>query len=186
MSQTATDVYWEPLEHPAFQNRPLYLAATEKGLCLITLPNESFETMQHWVEKKIPNAALVRDPERMSGYVRQLQQYFEGERTSFTFSFDLRGTAFQVSVWQALTRIPYGRIQSYSDIAEAVGSPNAVRAVGAANGANPIPIVIPCHRVIGKNAELTGYRGGLQVKEELLRLEGVHQYTKKGHARFQF
>lgn len=186
MGRTATEVYWGTLMHPIFQNRPLYLAATSQGLCLITLPNESFDTLRAWVDKKIPEAVLVDDSKRVSGYVRQLQEYLEGSRQLFTLPFDLRGTAFQVSVWRALTQIPYGQIRSYSDIAEIVSSPKAVRAVGAANGANPIPIVIPCHRVIGKNAALTGFRGGLQVKEELLRLEGFYDYIHKGHARFLF
>ncbi|MBD2869176.1 methylated-DNA--[protein]-cysteine S-methyltransferase [Paenibacillus arenilitoris] len=186
MSQSVTEVYWDALVHPIFQNRPLYLAATRQGLCLITQPHEPFETLQLWIGKKIPGAKLVHDPGRMAEYTHQLREYFDGNRTSFAFPFDLRGTAFQVSVWQTLTRIPYGHIQSYSEIAEAVGKPKAVRAVGAANGANPIPFVIPCHRVIGKSSALTGYRGGLQVKGELLRLEGFDEYTNKGHSRFQF
>jgi methylated-DNA-[protein]-cysteine S-methyltransferase len=186
MDKTVTEVYWERLVHPTFQNRPLYMAATRQGLCLVTLPNESFDKLRTWVDKKIPDAVLIQDSVQMSEYIRQLEEYFEGKRKDFIFPFDLRGTAFQVSVWQALTQIPYGKTQSYSDIAETVGSPKAVRAVGAANGANPIPIVIPCHRVIGKNTTLTGFRGGLQTKEELLRLEGIDEYIKKGHTRFLF
>ncbi|WP_036718643.1 methylated-DNA--[protein]-cysteine S-methyltransferase [Paenibacillus harenae] len=186
MNQSITEAYWDELAHPIFQRRPVYLAATNQGLCLVTLPHVTFDTLEEWVGKKIPHATLLHDPVRMSEYTHQLLEYFDGKRKEFTFSFDLRGTAFQVSVWQALTRIPYGQARSYSDIAETVGSPNAVRAVGAANGANPIPFIIPCHRVIGKTSALTGYRGGLQVKEELLRLEGFDEYINKGHSRFQF
>lgn len=181
-----TEVYWDEWTHPLLGNRPLYAAATHQGLCRITWPNESFDVLQSWVDKQIPGALLIRDRERMAVYIRQLEEYCEGTRTEFTLPFDMRGTAFQTSVWRALTQIPYGQTRSYSDIAEAVGSPAAVRAVGTANGANPIPIVVPCHRVIGKNAALTGFRGGLQVKEKLLGLEGFHDFTAKGHARFQF
>ena len=108
-------------------------------------------------------------------YEKQVLEYLKGERTDFTFPLDFHGTAFQVSVWQALTRIPYGETCSYSDIAQVVQHPKAIRAVGAANGANPIPIVVPCHRVIGKNGNLTGFRGGLDIKAELLRLEGKRE-----------
>ncbi|WP_201755242.1 methylated-DNA--[protein]-cysteine S-methyltransferase [Paenibacillus glycinis] len=186
MSRNATEVYWESFLHSSFQDQPLYLAATERGLCAITLPNESFATLRAWAERKIGNAVLIQAPERMSAYVRQLREYLDGERTAFELPFDLRGTDFQMAVWEALTRIPFGQTRSYSELAGAVGHPKAVRAVGAANGANPVPIVIPCHRVIGKNDALTGFRGGLKVKEELLRLEGFHAFNKNGHARFRF
>lgn len=186
MRKIVTEVFWECFLHPSFQDRPLYLAATGRGLCMITLPNESFATLQTWVERRIPNAVLIRAPERMSAYRRQLHEYLEGERTAFDFPLDLRGTEFQASVWEALTRIPYGQTRTYSELADALGHPKAVRAVGAANGANPIPIVIPCHRLIGKNNALTGFRGGLKVKEELLRLEGFHAFNQEGHARFRF
>lgn len=181
-----TEVFWDKLEHPIFQEKPLYLAATTQGLCRITWPSESFDVLTAWVSKQLPQAILRQDSEFMSPYLLQVQEYLAAERQVFTLPLDLRGTAFQTSVWQALTRIPYGETRSYSEIAGAVGSPAAVRAVGTANGANPVPIVVPCHRVIGKNSALTGFRGGLQVKEELLRLEGFHDYTRKGHARFQF
>ena len=103
---------------------------------------------------------------------RQLRAYFAGELRRFRLPLDLRGTPFQLRVWQELERIPYGETRSYSQIAEAVGAPRAVRAVGAANGANPIPIVVPCHRVIGAGGKLVGYGGGLPLKKRLLELEG--------------
>jgi methylated-DNA-[protein]-cysteine S-methyltransferase len=102
----------------------------------------------------------------------QLEEYFAGNRQTFTLPLKQAGTAFQQSVWQALQEIPFGQICSYSDIANAIGKPKAVRAVGAANGRNNIAIVIPCHRVIGANGTLTGYAGGLERKEILLKLEG--------------
>lgn len=186
MAGTPTAVYWDSFVHPLFQNRPLYLAATRQGLCRISWPNEPFDAVSTWVKRQLPGCDLLHDPEQVAAYVRQLQEYCDGTRQAFTVPCDLHGTAFQTSVWQALTEIPYGETRSYADIAAAVGSPTAVRAVGAANGSNPVPMVVPCHRVIGKNGALTGFGGGLQVKEQLLQLEGFHEYRPTGHARFQF
>lgn len=101
----------------------------------------------------------------------QLQAYFEGRLQRFDLPLEMRGTPFQQEVWQALTRIPYGQTWSYARLAEAVGRPRAVRAVGAANGRNPIAIIVPCHRVIGKDGSLTGFGGGLACKALLLELE---------------
>jgi len=103
---------------------------------------------------------------------RQLRDYFAGTRRQFDLPLDPQGTAFQQRVWQYLVTIPFGETRSYAQVAEAIGSRAAVRAVGAANGANPIPIVVPCHRVIGANGKLTGYGGGLPLKQRLLELEG--------------
>jgi methylated-DNA-[protein]-cysteine S-methyltransferase len=103
--------------------------------------------------------------------VRQLQSYFAGERKIFDLPLALQGTEFQKRVWTALRKIPYGETVSYKELAGTVGSPKAVRAVGAANGANPIPIIIPCHRVIGNDGSLTGFGGGLPLKRKLLQLE---------------
>lgn len=102
---------------------------------------------------------------------RQLSEYFAGERRDFDLPLDLGGTDFQRSVWETLLTIPYGETWSYADVANRLGKPTATRAVGAANGQNPIPIVGPCHRVIGKNGSLTGFGGGLPLKEKLLALE---------------
>ena len=102
---------------------------------------------------------------------KQLDSYFAGKRRTFDVPLGPRGTAFQSRVWSALTKIPYGETKSYGAIAQAIGSPKAVRAVGAANGRNPIPIIIPCHRVIGANGSLTGFGGGMAWKELLLDLE---------------
>jgi methylated-DNA-[protein]-cysteine S-methyltransferase len=102
---------------------------------------------------------------------RQLQQYFAGERTAFDLPLAPHGTPFQRAVWEALVGIPYGETTSYGDLAARIDRPTAVRAVGAANGQNPIPIVIPCHRVIGRNGSLVGFGGGLETKKRLLDLE---------------
>ena len=102
---------------------------------------------------------------------RQLNGYFAGRRREFSLRLDMRGTRFQKDVWEALLAIPYGETRSYGQIAKLIGRPSASRAVGAANGQNPIPIVVPCHRVIGSTGKLTGFGGGLDVKEKLLGIE---------------
>lgn len=103
--------------------------------------------------------------------IRQLRAYFAGELEEFDLPLAPEGTPFQQQVWQELCRIPYGETISYGELARRIGNPNASRAVGLANGSNPIPIIIPCHRVIGSNGKLTGYGGGLPIKEKLLALE---------------
>jgi len=103
----------------------------------------------------------------------QLREYFAGHRKDFVLPLELIGTPFQTSVWKQLQRIPYGEVSSYASIAQAIGNPKGVRAVGGANARNPIPIVVPCHRVIGKDNSMVGYGGGLRLKEQLLTLEGV-------------
>ena len=103
--------------------------------------------------------------------IPQLREYFEGLRREFTFPLEMTGTDFQQRVWRAVLAIPYGETCTYREIATAIGAPTAVRAVGAANGANPLPIVVPCHRVIGSSGKLVGYGGGLPLKKRLLELE---------------
>ncbi len=109
--------------------------------------------------------------ERCEHVITQLEEYLRGEREEFDLELAPRGTEFQLEVWRELQRIPYGTTISYAELAKRIGRPAAVRAVGAANGANPIPIIIPCHRVIGANGNLTGYGGGLDIKRALLALE---------------
>jgi methylated-DNA-[protein]-cysteine S-methyltransferase len=126
-----------------------------------------------------PKGAMRRDPETDWIYNeapfeivrRQLGEYFAGERKDFDLALSLSGTEFQVEVLEALQRIPYGETTSYGAVAKLIGRPKAVRAVGAANGRNPIPIIVPCHRVIGSSGDLTGFGGGLDTKAALLRLE---------------
>ncbi len=120
-----------------------------------------------------PDTRWRRNDEAFSGVARQLAEYFAGARRAFDIEIVLTGTPFQLEVWGALQQIPYGEVRSYADIARRIGRPRAVRAVGAANGANPIPIVVPCHRVIGSSGALTGFGGGLTVKRRLLELEGA-------------
>jgi methylated-DNA-[protein]-cysteine S-methyltransferase len=111
------------------------------------------------------------DAEPLRETARQLRAYFAGELEAFDLALAPQGTLFQLAVWNRLCEIPYGETISYGELARRMGKPNASRAVGLANGANPIPIVIPCHRVIGSNGKLTGYGGGLPIKEKLLGLE---------------
>jgi methylated-DNA-[protein]-cysteine S-methyltransferase len=122
--------------------------------------------------REAPPAGERNDACRLVGEaVRQLRAYFEGELRQFDLPLDLRGGEFQKRVWRELQNIAYGETRSYSQVAAAIGAPLAVRAVGAANGANPVAIVVPCHRVIGANGKLVGYGGGLPLKRRLLELE---------------
>lgn len=104
---------------------------------------------------------------------RQVEEYFDGIRFEFTIPICLKGTEFQIKVWNALQTIPYGKCVSYQDVAIQIGNQKAIRAVGMANHRNPIPFIVPCHRVIGKNGKLTGYAFGLELKEKLLKMEGL-------------
>lgn len=143
----------------------LKLIATDKGLAAILWENDN--------PKRIRLTPLVennRHPVLLAAE-RELQEYFAGRRTSFSVPLDPVGTDFQTRVWRALSEIPFGETRSYGDIARRIGSPAAVRAVGAANGRNPLSIVVPCHRVIGTSGQLTGFAGGLAIKEQLLTLE---------------
>lgn len=107
--------------------------------------------------------------------IQQLDEYFSGQREKFDIEIELKGTDFQKKVWEELAKVPYGTTVSYGELARKIGNPKACRAVGMANGRNPIPIIIPCHRVIGKNGTLTGFGGGLDVKKTLLDLESKYQ-----------
>ncbi len=144
----------------------LLLAGDDDALCLVSFPEGSMrrDPDPDWIYNEKP-FAMAR---------QQLTEYFAGERREFDLPLKLNGTEFQMSVLQALQHIPYGETTSYAEIAERIGRPKAVRAVGAANGRNPIPIIVPCHRVIGSHGELTGFGGGLDTKEALLRLEAEH------------
>jgi methylated-DNA-[protein]-cysteine S-methyltransferase len=139
----------------------LMLCGDEYALTALHLPG-------HWPK---PGAGWRRDDERFADVARQLREYFAGERTTFDVPLKLRGGPFELEVWSELEQIPYGETTSYGEIARRVGKPHASRAVGAANGRNPVAIIVPCHRVIGSNGTLTGYGGGLERKRALLDLE---------------
>ena len=128
-----------------------------------------------------PEAWHATEPTRLLvEAIRQLEAYFRGDLREFDLPLDIQGTDFQKRVWNQLLTIPYGETRSYTQIAQAIGAPNAVRAVGAANGANPIAIVVPCHRVIGAGGKLVGYGGGLPLKKRLLALEGALSESLNG------
>lgn len=146
---------------------------TERGLSCLSFPGDGPETCEGWVRRQMPRASVIGEHPALEALSAQLTAYFEGTLREFSVPLDLRGTPFQLDVWQALQEIPYSQVRSYGDIARAIGRANAVRAVGMANHDNPVPIIVPCHRVIGSNRQLTGYGGGLDLKERLLRLEGV-------------
>lgn len=143
----------------------LLLTATEAGLAGL-----EFETGPH-----LPGEAAesARAGQVLGQAQAELEEYFAGGRTRFALPLDLHGTPFQVQVWNALVEIPYGTTVSYGVLARRIGRPAAVRAVGAANGRNPVAIVVPCHRVIGANGDLTGFGGGIERKRWLLQHEGV-------------
>lgn len=143
----------------------LKLVASDKGLAAILWENDS--------PRRVPLTGLVENDRHpvLLKTERQLEEYFAGSRQAFDLPLDMRGTTFQKDVWEALLAIPYGETRSYGQLAKQLGRPSASRAVGAANGRNPISIVVPCHRVIGSSGKLTGFAGGLDVKARLLDME---------------
>jgi O-6-methylguanine DNA methyltransferase len=157
---------------------PLFLAASTRGLVAL-----EFDARLPGQQSIRPNPRHLREERKaitwqesdgeMLPYVRELEQYFAGQRRQFSFPLDLRGTNFQLACWNALLDIPYGETRSYAAIARAVGNPQGFRAVGMANHRNPVAIVVPCHRVIASDGTLCGYGGGLEVKRKLLELEGA-------------
>jgi methylated-DNA-[protein]-cysteine S-methyltransferase len=149
----------------------LRVVSSDKGLVYIELPNESGRGFEGWKKTHARNAKVVERRAAHDDVVDQLLEFTRGERREFTMDLDLRATEFQLAVYQCVAKIEYGETLSYSDIANAIGNPKAVRAVGAANGANPIPLVIPCHRVIARGGALQGYAGGLKLKARLLAME---------------
>ena len=153
-------MFYDYLESPI---GPLLVAGNGEGLKRIEFPRRG--------KRARPEPGWQKSPREMNEVTEQLKEYFAGERTWFDLKLAPEGTEFQRQVWKALRRIPYGKTISYGELADRIGNPKAVRAVGGANGKNPIPIVIPCHRVIGADGSLTGFGGGLETKVALLSLE---------------
>jgi methylated-DNA-[protein]-cysteine S-methyltransferase len=143
----------------------LKLVASDKGLVAVLWENDN--------PRRVRLNELVEDKQHLVllETERQLGEYFEGKRKTFSIALDMRGTPFQRSVWEALLAIPFGETRSYGQLAKQLGNPQAVRAVGAANGRNPVSIIVPCHRVIGSTGKLTGFAGGLNTKAHLIGLE---------------
>ncbi|MBL8014369.1 MAG: methylated-DNA--[protein]-cysteine S-methyltransferase [Candidatus Omnitrophica bacterium] len=147
----------------------IHLQATEKGLRGVNVCQETV-TSENSISGPSPQKEILKSASD------QLKQYFKGERQDFDIPLDLDGTDFQKRVWKELSRIPFGKTVSYADIAKKIRNPKAVRAVGNANGKNPVCIVVPCHRVIASDGGIGGYSGGLPVKRSLLKLEGVSAF----------
>jgi methylated-DNA-[protein]-cysteine S-methyltransferase len=145
----------------------LKLVASDKGLAGVLWEREN--------TRPVPLSEAVEDKQHpvLVETERQLGEYFAGKRKTFSIALDLRGTQFQKDVWEALLAIPFGETRSYGQLAKQLGNPRATRAVGAANGRNPVSIIVPCHRVIGSSGKLTGFGGGLETKAHLLSLEDV-------------
>jgi methylated-DNA-[protein]-cysteine S-methyltransferase len=155
-----TSMVYTQIESPV---GPLLLVADAAGLRQILFVNGRHQAR--------PDPEWKHDTAPLEKTISQLRSYFAGEREEFDLPLAPEGTPFQQEVWRRLCEIPFGKTISYGDLARRIGNPQASRAVGLANGSNPIPIVIPCHRVIGSNGKLTGYGGGLPIKEKLLALE---------------
>ena len=168
-AQGLLDVGFDLIETPV---GPLLVAATDRGLARISYAAEPELHLEQLA--RTFGARVLRSAASVDAAHRQLDEYFEGKRSSFALDVDLRGTApFARHVLDELAHVPYGQTTTYGTLAGRVGAPRAARAVGTVMNRNPIPIVLPCHRVVGANGSLTGYGGGLHVKEQLLRLEGA-------------
>jgi O-6-methylguanine DNA methyltransferase len=146
-------------------------ASTPRGLAYLQLPRASGRGLAGWLRSWAPEATVEEAFAPNRAAITQVCEYLEGKRDAFDLPLDLRGTPFQQAVWKALQAIPYGETRSYGDVARAIRKPQAVRSVGAANGANPVPLVVPCHRVVRAGGKLGGYGGGLALKRRLLALE---------------
>ncbi len=154
--------FWKSVPSPV---GTLTLIARDLALVAILWENESFPLFARGAVEQVTHSVLRKAE-------TQLQEYFAGQRQAFSLKLDFHGTEFQKDIWQALRPIPYGKTETYARIAEKSGHSRAIRAAGAAIGKNPIPIIVPCHRVIGSNGKLTGFAGGLKIKKFLLELEG--------------
>lgn len=151
---------------------PLLVATTDRGLLRISFDPDPFHHLE--LIARLAGPRVLRAPAAVDAARRELEEYFEGRRQAFDLGIDLRGVSeFTARVLDELARVPYGRTTTYGALAERVGRPRAARAVGTIMNRNPIPIVLPCHRVVGTSGSLVGYGGGLDVKERLLRLEGA-------------
>lgn len=158
----------------------LIIASTKKGLCYLALPGntegefikylrKTFGECNFWDEDDKGRMNLINEKAK-----QELKLYFDGKLKQFSVPLDMKGTVFQKRVWEELQKIPYGKTVCYGDIAKAIGKPRACRAVGGANHKNPIPIIVPCHRVVGSDGSLVGYGGGLKLKRFLLEMESEY------------
>lgn len=167
---TPTKVYCTSFESKIGR---IYVASTEKGVCKISVPKESRKDFFDWLKRHFDIDDIIDNRSKNRDVIDQLIRYFNGKLAKFTCPVDLIGTPFQQRVWKELSRIPYGVTSTYKHISRKVSVPKAFQAVGRATGQNPLPIIIPCHRILGSNGALVGYSCGVKTKELLLRLEGA-------------
>jgi O-6-methylguanine DNA methyltransferase len=151
----------------------IHVASTDSGVCKISIPAQTKKEFLGWLQQNFDGAELIDTNAKNRQIIDELNRYFDRRLVKFHSRLDPVGTEFQMRVWQQLTRIKYGKTLTYKQLARRVGVSKGYQAVGRANGANPLPIVIPCHRVVGSNSRLVGYAAGLKTKEFLLRLEGA-------------
>jgi O-6-methylguanine DNA methyltransferase len=160
-------IYYSSFNSPFLEK--VFVASTEKGVCMVDFLKKENAFLKE-LRESFPGR-IVRDDRKNRDVLNQLKKYLNGELRRFNCKLDFRGTLFQKKVWSALVKIPYGQTRSYREVAQAIGHPKAFRAVGNANGRNPIPLIVPCHRVIGSNGGLAGFGHGVRVKKKLLNLE---------------
>ena len=163
-------VYWTFFDSPI---GTVYVASTKKGVCEVTIPGSTRSDFMGWLRKHYVGWDLIESRRENETIVNELKRYFAGRLTRFKSRLDIRGTDFQRKVWSQLRKVPYGTTISYKQLAQRVKSPEGFQAVGRANATNPLPVIIPCHRVLGSDDDLVGYGAGIKTKEYLLRLEGA-------------
>lgn len=151
----------------------IYVASTDEGICKVCIPGQTKRDFFGWVDRSLSGYELAESGSRNKNIVDELGRYFDQRLVKFHTPLHMIGTDFQKKVWNELKRIRYGTTISYKELAKRVGVPGAYQTVGRVNAANPLPIIIPCHRVLGVDSHLTGYAGGVKTKEFLLRLEGA-------------
>lgn len=168
--QKTKTLYWSSAASP---RGACVVMATDKGVCWAGTPGTEAQEGFAWLERRLTFEDVVEGESvaPLQQAMDELRRYFAGERVQFACALDLHGTPFQAAVWEEMFRIPYGETRSYSELARVLGRPQAARAVGAACGANPVAVIVPCHRVVGSNGSLVGYGGGVATKEWLLALE---------------
>jgi methylated-DNA-[protein]-cysteine S-methyltransferase len=151
----------------------IHVASTDKGVCKISIPAQTKREFLSWVNDRMKSQEIVESSSKNRQIIDELNRYFDRRLVTFHTPLDLIGTEFQMRVWKELQRVRYGSIISYKELACRIGSNKGYQAVGRANATNPVPIVVPCHRIVGSDHSLVGYAAGLKTKEFLLRLEGA-------------